>query len=104
MKTKLYRHGEIVFKKISKLPTGLTETKTNIFAKGSHGHDHSFKGGKIYLLPQMKDWTIGYFVAKDTALYHEEHSPKGEAKLPNGVYELLKQKEHTPQGLVPVVD
>ena len=47
--TKIYSHGEISFVTIDKLPEGLEETKTNVFAKGRTGNSHTFKGGEIYL-------------------------------------------------------
>lgn len=102
MKTQIYRHGEIGFIKVSKIPK-LTESKTNIFATGSHGNNHSFKGGKLFLLEKPEGQVIGYFSAKDTKLFHPEHSPNGCA-LPNGKYEIRKQNEFTPSGLIPVID
>lgn len=103
-KKKGFRHGEILFLEISKLPKGLKETKTNQIMTGSHGNSHTFDNGKIYF-KQENDFVFGYFVSKDTSLLHPEHSPKvGDAKLPDGVYELRKQAEHTPEGLVPVID
>lgn len=102
--TKAFRHGEILFKLIDKLPKGLKETKSNVFATGSHGNSHTFDNGKLYL-KQDGDYIFGYFVAKDTNLFHPEHSAKiGDAKLPDGIYELRKQNEHTPEGLVQVFD
>ena len=103
MKQKCYRHGEICFLQIKSLPKGLKETKTNLIERGSHGHDHTLTGGKLYLLPELQDYTMGYLKADGTKLYHPEHSPKG-CKLPNGIYEIRKQKEFTPEGLIPVVD
>jgi len=103
-KKQVARHGEINFILIDKLPAGLKETKTRVLASGSHGHDHTFDNGKLYL-KQDGDYVIGYFVDKNTNLYHDEHSPKkGDAKLPDGIYEIRRQVEHTPEGLKPVVD
>ena len=99
-----YRHGEICFLKIAKLPKGLQKEKTNVLASGSHGNSHTFNNGKLYLKKE-DEFVLGYFVAKDTSLIHPEHSPKiGDARLPNGVYQLRKQHEHTPEGLIPVID
>lgn len=98
----IYSHGEISFIKIDKLPDGLVETNTDVFAKGKTGNSHKFNGGKIYL-KNGGQFIVGYFEAKGTKLYHPEHSPKG-AELPDGVYEIRRQNEHTPAGLVPVVD
>jgi len=101
---KVYRHGEILLRKISKLPTGLKESKTNVIMSGSHANSHTFNNGKLYLKKE-NDFVFGYFRAKDTSLLHPEHSPKiGDAKIPDGNYELRKQQEHTPSGLVPIID
>lgn len=99
---KIYSHGEISFVTIDKLPEGLEETKTNVFAKGRTGNSHTFKGGKIYL-KNNGQFIIGYFEAKNTKLYHDEHSPKG-ADLPDGVYEIRKQSEFINGELRQVID
>jgi hypothetical protein len=103
-KTKVFRHGEILFCQIEKLPKGLKETKSKVFATGSHGNSHTFDNGKLYL-KQDGDYIFGYFVAKDTNLFHPEHSPKiGDAKLPDGIYELRRQQEFVNSELTPVID
>jgi hypothetical protein len=101
--TKVYRHGEIAFVKIDKLPTGLVQSKTKTIMRGSHGNSHDFDNGKLYL-KKIDDYIFGYFVAKDTTLFHPDHGKNKKANLPNGVYELRKQNEFTPAGLVPVTD
>lgn len=99
---KIYSHGEISFVTIDKLPEGLEEAKTNVFAKGKTGNSHTFEGGKIYLKNEGQ-FVVGYFEAIGTKLYHPEHSQKG-AELPDGVYQIKRQNEFTPEGLVPVID
>ncbi len=104
MKTKCYRHGEILLKKISKLPKGLKVSDSKCIMQGSHSNSHTINNGKLYFVKEGT-YVFGYLVAKDTSLLHPEHSPKvGQAKLPNGIYQLLKQQEYTPNGLVPVID
>jgi hypothetical protein len=100
MKTKLIRHGDLALVKISKLPTGLKETKTKVLMSGSHGNNHFINQGKVYLT-KVDDYVFGYLRAKDTTLDHPEH---GKIKLDNGVYELRRQIEFTVDGLKPVVD
>ena len=101
---KAFRHGEILFLSIDKLPEGLEETKTKQIMTGSHGNSHTFDNGEIYF-KQEDEFIFGYFVAKNTNLFHSEHSPKiGDANLPDGIYQLRKQNEHAPAGLTPVVD
>ena len=96
-----YRHGEIGLFQIDKLPKGLKKTKTNVLMKGSHANSHTFDNGEIYLTNDGQ--LFGYLVAKDTKLFHPEHSPKG-CKIKDGIYKLIKQQEYTPDGFVPVLD
>ena len=95
-KTKCYRHGEIVFETINKLPGEMQQTKATEFLKGSHGNPHTFNNGKLYLKKE-NNFVFGYFVAKDTMLFHVEHGKGNDklkkAKLPNGIYRLRRQNE-----------
>ena|SRR3990167_6142297 len=103
MKT-AYRHGEVMLVKIPKLPKGLEASKERVFMVGSHGNNHAIDKGTIYFKKE-NDYVFGYLKAKDTNLLHPEHSDKtGVAKIKDGVYELRKQQEFTPEGLVPVID
>ena len=106
---KVYRHGEILFRKIFKkdLPKNLKETKQKEFLKGSHGNPHTFDNGHLYLI-NKGEFIFGYFIADNTNLFHKEHgNGKGKlkkAKLPNGVYELRKQIEYINDKMKPVID
>jgi hypothetical protein len=100
---KMYRHGEVGLVKVSKLPKGLKQSDTKTLMSGSHGNSHSFDNGKLYLIKES-DYVFGYLVAKNTTLYHAEHGDNGKAKIKDGIYQLLRQQEYTPQGLIPVID
>ena len=102
MKIPVYRHGEINFIQIKKLPEDLRKAKTNVIAAGSGNNSHTFKGGKLYL-KNADTYVFGYLEAKNTKLYHLEHSPKG-VSIPDGVYELRRQNEWINQELKQVVD
>lgn len=105
---KAYRHGEIAFIKIRKLPENLDETKQKEFIKGSHGNPHTFDKGKLYL-KEEDEFVFGYFEAKDTTLFHNEHGEikKGKlkaARLPDSVYQLRRQNEIINEELRQVID
>lgn len=100
---KIYRHGEIGFREVQEIPK-MAETKTNTIISGSHGHAHTFKGGQIFLLEKPTEYILGYFIAKNTTLFHPEHGINGKAKLTDGKYEIRRQVEFTPLGLIPVID
>jgi hypothetical protein len=101
-----FRHGEIGFIKIDSIPKDLTPSTSNIIVEGSHGNSHSFKGGIFY--PKTDNYIIGYFKAENTILLHADHGdtegPIKEAKLPDGFYEIRKQKEFINDELKPVID
>ena len=107
MKIKAFRHGEIALLPIKKLPKGLKESKYKTLILGSHGNSHSIDNGKIYFVKE-NEFVFGYLVAKNTNLLHEEHGEGNgaikKAKLPDGIYQLIKQQEFTPSGLIPIVD
>lgn len=100
---KAYRHGEIALCQIEKLPESLTPSKEKIFMVGSHGHNHSIDNGTLYFKNE-DGFVFGYLEAKNTTLYHPEHGVDGKAKIEDGFYKLVKQQEHTPDGLIPVID
>ena len=101
--TQAIRHGEIAFIKVSKLPTGLKKSASKTIVKGSHGNNHDFDNGELYL-KTGDQYVIGYLKAKGTTLYHAEHGKNGKAKIADGIYEIRKQQEFTPAGLIPIVD
>ena len=104
MKKQAIRHGEVLLVKVDSLPKGLKVSNSKVFMIGSHDHNHSINNGKIYFVKE-NDFVFGYLVAKNTSLLHPEHSPKiKDAKIKDGVYQLIKQQEFTPEGLVPVID
>lgn len=71
---------------------------------GSHGNHHSVDKGVLYFKKE-DNFIFGYLEAKNTNLLHPEHQEKsGKCPIEDGFYKLIKQQEHTPEGLVPVVD
>lgn len=106
---KAIRHGDMALTPIKKLPEGLTKAKNNVLMTGSQGNDHTCKNCDVYF-EKVDEFVFGYLVAKkDARLYHVEHGKRKvgglmEVDLPEGVYELRKQFEHTNQGMVAVID
>ena len=109
-KKKLYnwRHGDICGVEIVKLPKGLKASKSKVLLSvGSGGNPHTFDIGTFYPV-KGDDFIIGYLKAKGTTLLHREHG-KGKtgqkkAKIVDGLYQIRRQSEYTPQGLKLVID
>ena len=106
-KKQAYRHGEILLVKIDKIPKSLKENTSKIIMQGSHGNSHSIDTGKLYFKKEG-NYVFGYLVAKNTNLLHVEHGVGSgslkKAKIEDGIYQLIKQQEYTPDGLIPIID
>ena len=102
-KIKAYRHGDVLLVIVSKKPTGLKKTNSKVLLQtGSSANPHSFDNGTFYPVTD-DDLVIGYLKAKNTNLFHTEHSPKG-GKIEDGLYEVRRQVQKTHEGMVFVED
>lgn len=103
----IIRHGDLGLVEIKKLPKDLKPSKTKILMIGNTGNHHSFDNGVFYEKQEGQN-IIGYFEAKNTTLFHNDHGEiKGqtrEVKLEDGIYEVRRQNEETIDGMKPVVD
>ena len=108
---KILRHGDLGLVPIEQLPKEI-KTKASgskVIMKGSGGNDHKIDKGLIYFCNHGK-FDIGFLVAKDTTLMHPDHGTKcakdvmRKAKLDDGVYGLIRQKEETNTGMKSVID
>lgn len=102
---KNYRHGEIALVGVKELPKDLELSNSKCIMVGSHGNSHTIDNGDLYF-KKDGDFIFGYLVAKNTHLIHPEHKEKNgkSCKIADGIYQLIKQNEYTPEGLVPVID
>lgn len=93
---KMYRQGDILFKKLAALPKHLKENPGNIVAGGEGtAHTHMLVNGDLF---QAEYSDQKYIRAREnTRLIHEEHLP---IKLESGNYEVVRQREYLGPGLV----
>ena len=93
---KIYRQGDILFKKITALPEHLQEKPDNIVAGGEGtSHTHMLVNGDLFQIEHSDQKYIRSH--EDTRLIHEEHLP---IKLEPGNYEVIRQREYLGPGLV----
>ena len=106
---KAFRHGEIAFVEVSKLPNGLKKSDSKEIVKGSHSNSHSVSNGDLYFTNENQ-FVFGYLVAKNTVLLHPEHGEVvkdgklKQGRIPDGIYQLRKQQEFINNELSPVID
>jgi hypothetical protein len=108
-KINCFRHGEICFLETKELPSGLKKEKTKTIMEGSTGNGHKISSGNLYF-KKVDQYIFGYLEAKNTTLLHREHGDKKtkdgymSAIIPDGIYELRRAIEKTPDGLRVVYD
>jgi hypothetical protein len=92
---KIYRQGDILFKKIQKLPNQLKEKSDKVVAEGEEtGHAHVLVNGAVFELLNSKNLYIKS--EQNTRIIHEEHLP---IKLESGNYKVIRQREYLGPGL-----
>lgn len=96
---KMYRQGDILFRKIFKLPTNLIIKSDNIVAGGeAEGatHAHLLVDGDLFQL-ETSDPKLYIRTNENTRLIHEEDLP---IRLEQGIYEVIRQREYLGAGLM----
>jgi hypothetical protein len=95
--SKLYRQGDVLFKKVDGLPKKKRKLDTDIIVRGeATGHAHRIQNGSLF-----SSWDRGphQFIKayKDTKIVHEEHET---IELEPGIYEVIRQREYDPNAPV----
>lgn len=94
-KTKIYRQGDILIKKVKFLPSDKTPKKENIIAEGEMtGHAHLLNDGALYEVLNSESLYIK--ANENTIITHDEHLP---IKLESGNYKVVRQREYLGEGL-----
>lgn len=103
-----YRHGDLLVHQVERPNLRLIEQfldgKDAILLRGEvTGHAHRLQGSYIlYRSNDTDEQGVTYFEVKGKAnLNHEEH---GIINLPEGFYEVVRQREYTPERIVYVRD
>lgn len=98
-----YRQGDVLLKSIEEIPEGI-ELKPNkgriILAEGeATGHAHAMSSRNV--IAKMIGVSLYLHVLKETILKHEEH---GDIKVIPGKYEVVRQREYSPEEIRNVAD
>jgi hypothetical protein len=92
---KIYRQGDVLFKKIEELPKKKRKLETDIIVRGeATGHAHRIANGTLFSSWQRGRGPQLYIKAsKGARVIHEEHK---EIELEKGLYEVIRQREYDP--------
>ncbi len=100
---KLYRQGDILFRRIGALPAGERKLRRNgVIVEGEvTGHAHrigDLASAEVYDLGEGCFLSVG---PSGVSIVHEEHKA---IELPPGNYEVRRQREYTPEAIRNVAD
>ncbi len=105
--SKLYRQGDVLIREVESIPEGLHRVPLEggrvILAHGEvTGHAHAVVGDVEFRAADLADLEERFLrVAREARVVHEEH---GTITLPPGDYEVVRQREYTPEQIRPVAD
>lgn len=98
----LYRHGDVLIRRISNLPAGAQPNSGATLARGEvTGHSHRIREANAVQLWNSGDTLFLEVKAPSATLIHEEHKA---IELPQGLYRVWKQREYTPDAYREVED
>jgi hypothetical protein len=98
----LYRHGDVLIKRVAALPVNAQKRVGATLAHGEvTGHSHRIQQSNAVQL-----WVNGndlFLEVKESiaTLVHEEHQA---IELPQGLYHVWRQREYRPDAYVEVID
>lgn len=99
----LYRQGDVLIRRIDELPTQkLVKRASGVLAEGEvTGHAHRVEdltATEVYECGEGLYMRVG---AEGVRIVHEEHAP---IVLPAGDYEIVRQREYSPEEIRNVAD
>jgi hypothetical protein len=99
----MVRQGDILLKLVQSLPkTADRKEEGCILAHGeATGHTHHVNDGAEIWVDVNENGRRYLKVLNDTSLDHEEH---GHIALTRGIYEIVRQREYTPEAIRTVAD
>ncbi|MBD1865048.1 MULTISPECIES: hypothetical protein [Trichocoleus] len=98
----LYRHGDVLLRRIASLPVGTQRREGATLAEGElTGHSHRLQEANAVQL-----WVQGHNLFLEVkepsaTLVHEEHQA---IELPQGLYRVWRQREYRPDAYIEVMD
>ena len=91
-KPRLFRHGDLLIRKVPSIPKTAIPTSTNVIAEGEKtGHNHELKGS--HQVFEMLDKQLYFEAKQDVILKHPEHNT---LDIPKGGYVVEQQRRYNP--------
>ncbi|MEZ6133787.1 MAG: hypothetical protein R3C53_02645 [Pirellulaceae bacterium] len=98
----LYRHGDVLIMKVSKVPAAAKKQQHLRLAEGEvTGHSHRVLQAGAAILFRDQNALFLEVTADRASIVHEEHAT---IDLPRGLYRVWQQREYTPERIITVRD
>lgn len=99
--TRMFRQGDVLLVQVSKIPESAQVSSDNVLARGEvTGHSHRINGqASVFRVPTRVNFPQGdhpeqiYLSVTSAELVHDEHAP---ITIPEGLYEVRRQREYEP--------
>jgi len=93
--TRIIRHGDILLRQVTSIPSGAKILTSNILALGENtGHSHKLSGDFQMYEFKEKNGELKYLeILDEVKLSHQEHST---LVLPKGKYVVVNEREYNP--------
>lgn len=90
----MHRQGDVLFVKVAELPAALVEHKSDVLVEGeATGHAHRFTEGQIW---QTREGLLYLRAVAGSKIVHEEHAA---LSLEPGYWQMIRQKEYSPEAI-----
>jgi hypothetical protein len=104
----IYRQGDVLIRRIGKLPKAIgpevarDERGRVVLAAGeATGHHHAIEAREARLFRNEGSNICHLWLGEPAVLGHEEHAA---ISLPAGAYEVIRQREYSPEAIRNVAD
>lgn len=104
----MYRQGDVLIRQVAAIPASATDNTPQgriVLAYGEvTGHAHAIAEGEAreFTMQEAANIVRRFLsVTAEAVVRHEEHAP---IQLPPGVYEIVQQREYTPEAIRNVAD
>jgi hypothetical protein len=97
----MWRQGDLLFIKRVAVKKDLPQATTNVLAWGEvTGHKHSVEGNSVVVYDgeNGSKWIAG---PDGFVVSHDEHDP---IRFGGGIYEMIRQREYSPEAIRMVAD
>ena len=101
----MFRQGDVLFKRVSQIPEGGKARKSGHILEGeATGHIHRVAEAELAnaeVVECGESLFLSVTAGGGVSIIHEEHKP---IVLPEGNYEVVRQREYSPEKIRNVID